>query len=171
MDVGLDVFTEYGFEGATLREVARRLNITRPALYYHVASKADLLGLIQERLTESLGDILTDEQPPSARNRAALLARVARLVDEPGGRFARFAAISESAMRELTAFDGFRAQMRELTERLAPTDDLQGRMRARLALTALFMSGARQDELGGSAEQRSDAAHQLAASLLQLAAP
>jgi AcrR family transcriptional regulator len=43
LDVALELFTEQGYEGTSLREVAERLNLTTPALYYHYRSKDHLL--------------------------------------------------------------------------------------------------------------------------------
>jgi AcrR family transcriptional regulator len=37
------LFNEKGYHGATLDDLARRLNVTKPALYYYVANKEDIL--------------------------------------------------------------------------------------------------------------------------------
>jgi AcrR family transcriptional regulator len=42
--VSARVFSKLGFRHATLDDVARELNITRPALYYYADSKDKLLG-------------------------------------------------------------------------------------------------------------------------------
>ena len=42
--VALEVFSEQGYDRATLREIAEPLGITRPALYYHFKSKDDLVA-------------------------------------------------------------------------------------------------------------------------------
>ena len=44
LDAALDVFSEHGFEGSTLQQVADRLGFTKAALYYHFRSKDDILG-------------------------------------------------------------------------------------------------------------------------------
>jgi AcrR family transcriptional regulator len=44
-----EVFAEAGYEGATLREVARRAEITTPVLYDHFAAKADLYARLLDR--------------------------------------------------------------------------------------------------------------------------
>ena len=41
--MALDLFTEKGFDGTSLREIAERLGVTKAALYYHFASKDDIL--------------------------------------------------------------------------------------------------------------------------------
>ncbi len=50
LDVALDLFTEKGFDGTSLREIAERLGVTKAALYYHFASKDDILMALHMRL-------------------------------------------------------------------------------------------------------------------------
>jgi AcrR family transcriptional regulator len=52
LDVALDLFTEKGFDGTSLREIAERLGVTKAALYYHFASKDDILLALHMRLHE-----------------------------------------------------------------------------------------------------------------------
>jgi AcrR family transcriptional regulator len=50
LDVALDLFTEQGFDATSMREIAERLHITKPAIYYHFASKEDILLALHVRL-------------------------------------------------------------------------------------------------------------------------
>ena len=43
LDVALDLFTTKGFDKTSLREIADELGFTKAALYYHFASKDDIL--------------------------------------------------------------------------------------------------------------------------------
>jgi AcrR family transcriptional regulator len=52
LDVALDLFTEKGYDGTSLREIAERLGVTKAALYYHFASKEDILMALHMRLHE-----------------------------------------------------------------------------------------------------------------------
>jgi len=52
LDVALDLFTEQGFDGTSLRQIAERLNVTKAALYYHFESKDDILMALHMRLHE-----------------------------------------------------------------------------------------------------------------------
>ncbi|EFC83226.1 TetR/AcrR family transcriptional regulator [Parafrankia sp. EUN1f] len=52
LDVALELFTHSGYEAVSLREIAQRLNITKAALYYHFASKDDILLALHLRLHE-----------------------------------------------------------------------------------------------------------------------
>jgi AcrR family transcriptional regulator len=50
LDVALDLFTDQGFDGTSMREIAERLNISKPAIYYHFASKEEILMALHMRL-------------------------------------------------------------------------------------------------------------------------
>ena len=50
LDVALELFTEDGYDRASLREIAERLGVTKAALYYHFPSKADILFALHLRL-------------------------------------------------------------------------------------------------------------------------
>src|SRR5580692_1433698 len=52
LNVALDLFTEKGYDGTSLREIAERLGVTKAALYYHFASKEDILMALHMRLHE-----------------------------------------------------------------------------------------------------------------------
>ena len=52
LDVALDLFTDQGFDGTSLREIAERLNVTKAALYYHFSSKDEILLALHMRLHE-----------------------------------------------------------------------------------------------------------------------
>ncbi|ACU75406.1 transcriptional regulator, TetR family [Catenulispora acidiphila DSM 44928] len=48
LDSATEVFAEHGYSGASMRDIAERLGITKAGLYYHFASKEELLdGLIR----------------------------------------------------------------------------------------------------------------------------
>ena len=52
LDVALDLFTDQGFDGTSMREIAERLHISKPAIYYHFASKEEILMALHMRLHE-----------------------------------------------------------------------------------------------------------------------
>jgi AcrR family transcriptional regulator len=58
LKVAEEVFAEKNFNGATMQDIAERLNIKKPALYYHFKSKKDiynsLILTIYERLEQKV---------------------------------------------------------------------------------------------------------------------
>jgi AcrR family transcriptional regulator len=168
-DVALAVFSERGWDGATLREIAERLQITRPALYYHYRSKEDILASIHRDLARSVDGILdwARAQAATATTRAEILRRLAALMAGPWGTFIAFAQANEAAMRNLTAAGEFAERMDSLADLLKPSETVAGRMKARLALDALFMAGSRRRQLCGSDAERCQAALATATSLIE----
>lgn len=59
LDVALQLFTEQGYDGTSIREITEKLGFTKAALYYHFASKEDILLALHMRLHESGKDALT----------------------------------------------------------------------------------------------------------------
>ena len=58
LDVALDLFTEQGYDGTSLRQIAEQLGVTKAALYYHFESKEDILRALHMRLHEFGKDAL-----------------------------------------------------------------------------------------------------------------
>ncbi|HUI60195.1 MAG TPA: helix-turn-helix domain-containing protein [Steroidobacteraceae bacterium] len=52
LDVALELFTDQGFDGTSIREIAERIHISKPAIYYHFASKEEILMALHMRLHE-----------------------------------------------------------------------------------------------------------------------
>jgi AcrR family transcriptional regulator len=74
LDIALDLFIEKGFDKTSLREIAERLGFSKAALYYHFASKDDILLALHYRLHDSLKGVLGSlQRDPSVASWAALL--------------------------------------------------------------------------------------------------
>ena len=58
LDAALQLFSEHGFEGSSLQQIADRLGVTKAALYYHFRSKDDLLQALVAPALADLDDIL-----------------------------------------------------------------------------------------------------------------
>jgi AcrR family transcriptional regulator len=66
LDIALDLFIEQGFDKTSLRQIAEKLGFSKAALYYHFASKDDILMALHLRLHDlgkeslsALGDAQT----------------------------------------------------------------------------------------------------------------
>src|SRR5262245_50139254 len=60
--VALELLDERGVDGVTLRDVAARLRVQAPALYWHFAGKSDIVDGMAHAL---LSGFVTDLQPPA----------------------------------------------------------------------------------------------------------
>ncbi len=58
LDAALDVFSEHGFEGSSLQEIADRLDLTKAALYYYFRSKDELLEALVAPAIAGVEEIL-----------------------------------------------------------------------------------------------------------------
>jgi len=78
LDVALDLFIEKGFDKTSLREIAEQIGVTKAALYYHFASKEDILMALHLRLHEFGFEALAQlgEHEPSSARWADLLDQI-----------------------------------------------------------------------------------------------
>ncbi len=51
LDTAIELFTEQGYDGTSLREIAERVGVTKAALYYHFASKSEIVTALWEPFT------------------------------------------------------------------------------------------------------------------------
>lgn len=58
LDIALDLFTEQGYDKTSLRQIAERLGFSKAAIYYHFASKEDILMALHMRLHDFGRDAL-----------------------------------------------------------------------------------------------------------------
>ena len=107
VDAATTLLDSYGIADLTMRRLARELNVSPGALYWHFANKQELLGAVADRILESVDDVPADWRDRVAgtcgRLRDALLSHTdgAELVS------ASFAAGQSAAMaRILTQLTG-----------------------------------------------------------------
>src|SRR5271167_2245611 len=58
LDIALDLFIEKGYDKTSLREIAEKLGFSKAALYYHFASKDDILEAFHARMHELVHESL-----------------------------------------------------------------------------------------------------------------
>jgi AcrR family transcriptional regulator len=81
-EAALDAFFEFGYAGASLRDIARRVGVEVASLYNHMKSKEDLLFRIMLNSSNQLIGMLRDAEAASenADSRHKLIAIVRALV-------------------------------------------------------------------------------------------
>jgi AcrR family transcriptional regulator len=166
--IALSLFTEQGYELTSLTQVAREAGVTRQAVLHHFASKEELLTSSYEELLPELDSLIefAGRQPASGATRIQVVERFAALVRGEHGASLVCAQVNEHALRGLRAAQALQRKLTELTRLLATSDNPEGRMRGRLALSGVIMAAVRRQELGGRVAQRHEAALTVARSLL-----
>ncbi|MEV4075838.1 TetR/AcrR family transcriptional regulator [Nonomuraea fuscirosea] len=61
--VARELFVEQGVQNTSLRQISERLGITKPALYYHFASRDDLVRSIVQPLIEDIERFVRGREP------------------------------------------------------------------------------------------------------------
>ena len=77
--VAQDLFIKQGYDKVSLREVAEQVGVTKAALYYHFASKEELLKTLVQPLQAATGQFL--EMLDAGPSRQAWAANWSRLID------------------------------------------------------------------------------------------
>lgn len=88
LDVGRAVFSERGYEAASVEEIATRAKITKPVVYEHFNGKEGLYAVIVDREVQSLLGRITaslEGDHPRALLEQAALAFLTYIEDEPQG--------------------------------------------------------------------------------------
>lgn len=80
------LFREKGFEAASMREIAAACEMLPGSVYYHFASKDDLLVAVHEegirQIMEEVATALEDQAEPWARLRAVARAHMRAILDQ-----------------------------------------------------------------------------------------
>lgn len=76
LDAALDLFSERGFEGTSLQDIADRLGVTKAAVYYHFHTKDELLQALVRPAFDDLLALVAEgrRRPGGARGRGVGLA-------------------------------------------------------------------------------------------------
>jgi len=138
--IAVELFTEHGYDGTSLREIAEHLGVTKAALYYHFKSKEDIiLSLVQDYQAQM--DALigwAKEHPVDAENRREILNRYMHIVAERSQVF-RMLHQNQAALNTMAeALRGLKNAPLQLADQLAgPGASLRERTRAMMALGSI----------------------------------
>lgn len=82
LDVALDLFAEQGYDKTSLREIADAMGFTKAALYYHFASKEDMLMALHLRLHDLGAQAVSrmDDRPHDLASWSAVLQEMVGLL-------------------------------------------------------------------------------------------
>lgn len=80
LDTIIEVFTTHGYDAASLDMLARRLGISKAALYHHFDSKEQMLDLALERALGPLEQLFRDAPAGPAENKIRHIIRGAVII-------------------------------------------------------------------------------------------
>ncbi|MEV1171856.1 TetR/AcrR family transcriptional regulator [Nonomuraea sp. NPDC049784] len=66
-EVARELFVSQGIQNTSLRQISDRLGITKPALYYHFASRDDLVRSIVQPMVEDIERFVSTREPGDPR--------------------------------------------------------------------------------------------------------
>ncbi len=85
LDAAKDVFSEVGFAGARVDEIAKRARVNKASIYYHIGEKdalyAEVLHDVFGRTGERMAGNMKEENPPEERLKA-YIQNIARTLDQ-----------------------------------------------------------------------------------------
>jgi AcrR family transcriptional regulator len=138
--IAVELFTEHGYEGTSLREIAEQLGVTKAALYYHFKSKEDIiLSLVEDYQTQMDALIAwAREHPGNTATRREILTRYMHIVAERSQVF-RMLHQNQAALNTMAeALRTLKNAPLQLADQLAgPDASLRERARAMMALGSM----------------------------------
>lgn len=146
LDVALELFNAAGYDKTSLREIAERMGFSKAALYYHFASKEDILMALHMRLHD-LGNEGFDLLDSDRARPQAWPAFLDNVIDKMLDNRALFVlhAHNHAAFEKLHEMGGHQQENEDLVQRLRHllTDtSVPMRQRVRLACSiGAIMSG------------------------------
>ncbi|MGH2730109.1 MAG: TetR/AcrR family transcriptional regulator [Actinomycetota bacterium] len=88
LDVGRSVFADFGYQAASIEEIAKRARITKPVVYEHFGGKEGLYAVVVDREVRRLVDAITtalEGDHPRVLLEEAALALLTYIEEEPEG--------------------------------------------------------------------------------------
>jgi AcrR family transcriptional regulator len=62
LQISVGVFTERGFDGTSMNDLAAALGVSKSAIYHHVSSKEELLRIALDRALDGLHSVVTETE-------------------------------------------------------------------------------------------------------------
>jgi len=69
VDIARHLFSEYSYLGVSMSEIAKKLNITKAALYYHFTGKTEIYGKVLDDVFNDLSSTITEALEETAADK------------------------------------------------------------------------------------------------------
>jgi AcrR family transcriptional regulator len=153
-----------------MREIAERLQITKPAVYYHFAGKEDIVRTIFDEHVATWDELIAwaSEQPHSPELRREVLTRWAEATRRRGLRLIRFAVANQQALQSLTPVrDRLLTRLSDLIAIIiGPNAPIRDQLRARMAILSINLAVMTGRDLGADEADILDVALDVALELM-----
>lgn len=170
IDSAMRLFAEQGYDKTSLREIADAVGVTKAALYYHFRTKEDIVESALRDYTGELTSLIDQAAaaPAGKARNTALVDGLVTLFTTTGAAALRFGQANPTVMSQLHIGETHVAQLKRLVGILAGAGaSAENTIRATLAFGALIIGVIGGElEIGGTAEERADAARRVALDLL-----
>jgi AcrR family transcriptional regulator len=83
--VALALFASKGYTGTSVRDITERLGMTKASLYYHFASKEEILEALVQPLGEDLGALVERAREQPSVGAREILTRLVDVLSRRGG--------------------------------------------------------------------------------------
>ncbi|WP_171041251.1 TetR/AcrR family transcriptional regulator [Sinomonas susongensis] len=171
--VALRLFSEQGYEATSMRQIAEELGFTKAALYYHFESKEDIVRALLETMRGEVAELAAwaRDQETGPGLQREVISRWAQIMQRQGLRMFRFLSSNYRLVRDIRSGTGRRegvaAAMGQLFAVLTPPDaSVEDRLRVRLALLVINMTGMASRDIDADEEEILEAAARISSSLL-----
>jgi AcrR family transcriptional regulator len=132
LDIAVDLFIDQGYAGTSVRDISERLGMTKGSLYYHFASKEDVLDALVTPMLDDLDLFMSDARAADAIDHQ-LVYRLVNLLDRHGV-LLRSLMGDPSVLHGLALRRSMPQRIAALQRSLANSDDPAAILRARCAL-------------------------------------
>jgi AcrR family transcriptional regulator len=175
--VAVELFTEHGYEGTSLREIAERLGVTKAALYYHFKSKEDIVASLVEDYYGELDELIAwgRSQPASSDTRREILRRYVQIVAS-GDKAFRMLQQNQAAVHTMASARSrgelFKERMHSLIDVLAgPDPSREDRLRAAMTIGGISVGWMFCADQAANRAELGEAVCELASDMLRCAGP
>jgi AcrR family transcriptional regulator len=133
LDVAVDLFIERGYAGTSVRDISERLGMTKGSLYYHFASKEDLLTALVEPMMTALDEFISEAEHRSQPADRAMIERLVNILDTHGV-ILRSLMSDPSVLRGLAIKQAMPQRLAALQRAVAGAADESSAIRGRCAI-------------------------------------
>ena len=168
--IALERFTDNGYDQTSLREIAEDLGVTKAALYYHFKTKEEILDSLLRKVAEDVDALVAWMQsgPSTRERRLELIARLGEITRGTGGGVLQCVQQNEVALNNLGDTTVLVHQLKHrLWDAALPADaSVEDKLRMRMSIMAVLVANKPGNDLGGTEQERFEAAQRVAASVM-----